>query len=608
MAERRTILLGVSLELARRRGDFIGSMMLDASKTVSESDPEISEAIDFARYYARALDADTLSLDVSNCHLTPLGVVVVAPPWNFPLAIAAGGVCASLMAGNAVILKPAPEAVLVGWHLAQAFWAAGLPQSVLQFVSALDNEVGRALVTDPRVSAVILTGSIETARLFQHWKSDIRLYAETSGKNGLIITSMADQDQAIKDLVRSAFGHNGQKCSAASLAILEAEVYDSESFRRQLLDAVASLSVGLAWDLANVITPCTQLPSPDLERELTTLEPGEAWLLKPRMINGNARLWSPGIKLGVKPGSFLHQTECFGPLLGLMRAESLAEAVKLANAVDFGLTSGLHTLDDREIAFWQNRIEAGNLYVNRHITGAIVRRQPFGGWKASVVGPGAKAGGPNYVLQLGHWQQVGLPEQQSEPSPAVREFLARCLAALDHLTPEDEAWLQASARSYAWAWQTHFSLEHDPSQVRGEANQFRYRPYQQLWLRIGAQAEPIAVMQVMLAVRTTGQRLQLSLSPIQAPDWHWLGHDSSLQVRVEDEEALAQHLTSTGGCDRLRVIGSSSNILNRAAHLAGATVIAAQPLSNGCLELRYYLREQAVSQTVHRYGNMAASA
>ena len=168
--ERRAILLEVSVELARRRGDFIGSMMLDTGKTVSEADPEVSEAIDFARYYARALDPDILGAAVSDCHLTPLGVVVVTPPWNFPLAIPAGGVLASLMAGNAVILKPAPEAVLVGWHLAQAFWAAGVPQDVLQFVPAPDNEVGQALVTDARVGAVILTGSIQTARLFQHWQ------------------------------------------------------------------------------------------------------------------------------------------------------------------------------------------------------------------------------------------------------------------------------------------------------------------------------------------------------------------------------------------------------------------------------------------------------
>ncbi len=605
--ERRAILLDVAAELARRRGDFIGNMMLDTGKTVSEADPEVSEAIDFAGYYARALDPEALGAEVSDCHMIPLGVVVVAPPWNFPLAIAAGGVLASLMVGNAVILKPAPEAILVGWHLAQALWAAGVPQEVLQFVPAPDDAVGQALVTDPRVGAVVLTGSIQTARHFQDWKPQMRLFAETSGKNSLIITSIADHDQAIKDLVRSAFGHNGQKCSAASLAILEAEVYDSHAFRRQLHDAVASLAVGSAWDLANVITPRTQLPSLELERGLTTLEPGETWLLKPRMVDGNARLWSPGIKLGVQPGTFLHRTECFGPLLGLMRAESLAEAVEIANAVDFGLTSGLHTLDEREVAFWQDRIEAGNLYINRHITDAIVRRQPFGGWKASTVGPGAKAGGPNYILQFGDWQQIGLPEQQAEPVPAVRGLLARCLEVLGRDQPEDTAQLRASARSYAWAWQSHFSLSHDPSQVRGEVNLFRYRPCRGLWLRISEDAEPVAVMQALLAVCTTGQALQVSLPPSQASDWNWLDREAEIHVVVEDAAAFAARLASAGSLDRLRVIGSCSEALYRVANTAGVAINDAPPLINGRLELRYYVREQAISQTVHRYGNLPAT-
>ena len=601
-AERRAILLDVAAELSRRRGDFIGAMLLDAAKTVGEADPEVSEAIDFAAYYARALDTEVLGADIADCQMTPLGVMVIAPPWNFPLAIPAGGVLAALMAGNAVILKPAPEAVLVGWHLAQAFWAAGVSQEILQFMPAPDNDVGRALVTDPRVDAVILTGSIQTAQLFQEWRPDMRLFAETSGKNSLIITSMADRDQAIKDLVRSAFGHNGQKCSAASLAILEAEVYDSETFRRQLRDAAASLAVGPAWDLANVVTPLTPLPNPELQRGLTTLAPGEAWLLQPRLIDGNARLWSPGIVLGVQPGSFLHRAECFGPLLGLMRASSLAEAIDLANAVDFGLTSGIHTLDDREVASWKDGIEAGNLYVNRHITGAIVRRQPFGGWKASVVGPGAKAGGPNYVLQFGHWRQSRLPQHSAEPSPALRDLLARCLSHVDEAEGQER--LRASAGSYAWAWQSHFSLEHDPSQVRGEANIFRYRHCQPLLLRVEADAEPVAAMQALLAVCATEQPLQISVTPEQQAAWAWLDNETEMRIVVEDAARLAARLASARTHDRLRAIGSVHDAVRRAANAAGAAVLDAPPLANGRLELRYYLREQAVSQTMHRYGNL----
>ncbi|MCB0168583.1 MAG: bifunctional proline dehydrogenase/L-glutamate gamma-semialdehyde dehydrogenase, partial [Anaerolineae bacterium] len=288
---RKKLLVQVAEEFARQRGNFLGAMMLDCGKAVAEADPEISEAIDFANYYARSLD---LGSAVDDCHMAPWGIVVVTPPWNFPLAIPVGGVLAALMAGNTVIFKPAPEATLVGWELAQAFWQAGVPKSVLQFLPCPDNEVGQKLVTDSRVGSVILTGSLATAKLFQSWQPDMRLMAETSGKNSLIITAMADHDKAIKDLVKSAFGHNGQKCSAASLAILEAEVYDNETFRRQLRDAVASLTVGAAWDAASMVTPLTQPPNPDLQRAFPTLEEGASWLLQPKMVGGNLRLWSPG--------------------------------------------------------------------------------------------------------------------------------------------------------------------------------------------------------------------------------------------------------------------------------------------------------------------------
>jgi RHH-type proline utilization regulon transcriptional repressor/proline dehydrogenase/delta 1-pyrroline-5-carboxylate dehydrogenase len=285
-----------------------------------------------------------------------------------------------------------------------------------------------------------------------------------------------------------------------------------------------------------------------------------------------------------------------------MRADSLTEAVEIANAVEFGLTSGLHTLDDREVAFWKDRMEAGNLYINRHITGAVVRRQSFGGWKASVVGPGAKAGGPNYVLQFGDWQQTTLPMQRSKPSPEVNQLLERCLSNLERT--EKQAWLRASAESYAYAWQTHFSLQHDPSQVLGEVNHFRYRPCQGLLLRVAEEAEPFSVMQVLLAVRTTGQPLRLSLVPSLEASWRWLDREAETQVIFEETEALARHLTSSVGYDRVRMLGSCSEGLRRAAHAAGVAVIDAPPLANGRLELRYYLREQAVSHTVHRYGNV----
>jgi RHH-type transcriptional regulator, proline utilization regulon repressor / proline dehydrogenase / delta 1-pyrroline-5-carboxylate dehydrogenase len=527
----------------------------------------------------------------------------VTPPWNFPLSIPAGGVLAALAAGNAVILKPAPEAVLVGWWLASCLWDSGIPRDVLQFLACSDDETGKALVTDPRVSAVILTGSVETARLFLGWRPDLTLFAETSGKNAIIITALADRDQAIRDLVRSAFGHNGQKCSAASLAICEAEVYDDPDFRRQLRDAAASLAVGSAWAPTSRITPLTQPPGAALRRALTVLDEGEEWLLEPRPARDSPHLWSPGIKLGVPPGSFFHRTECFGPVLGLMRAADLDQAIALANATAFGLTSGIQTLDDREIARWVDRLEAGNLYVNRPITGAIVGRQPFGGWKASSVGPGAKAGGPNYVLQLARWRQVTQPRDDGEPLPEpIAALLARCLTELANA--EERVLVRASAASYARAWRRHFSREHEPGAILGEANAFRYRPCRHVLVRGTGR---VALSQVALAACVAGVPLTVSLSP-DLPPSAWLKECAGVELVVEADAGFVERLAHPEGAERARVWEPISPAARVAANGVGLTVIDAPVLANGRLELRWYLREQAVSRLLHRYGSVTEPA
>jgi len=285
-----------------------------------------------------------------------------------------------------------------------------------------------------------------------------------------------------------------------------------------------------------------------------------------------------------------------------MRAEDVEEAIALANAVPFGLTSGLHTLDDREIARWQDQIQVGNAYVNRSITGAVVRRQPFGGWKASNVGPGAKAGGPNYVLQLGTWRQVDLPTQQAAPAPVVLAVLECC----QHLSSDDhvQALWQASARSYAWAWQKHYCREHDPSQILGELNLFRYRPGRGILVRGEAATALVPLIQVVLAALTCEAPLTVSLSP-DRDAWDWLADLSTVQVMVEDEASLIARLNMSAVVyDRLRAIGPLSTALRRALNAAGISVVDVPVLANGRLELRYYLREQALSQTVHRYGNV----
>ena len=575
IVRRKQILINCATELANNRGDLIGAAVIDGAKTIEQADVEVSEAVDFASYYARAFDALTAA-EITH-PFAPFGTILLTPPWNFPIAIPTGGMMSALMAGNTVILKPAPEAVLVAWRLVNLFWQAGVPKTVLQFVPTTDDEVGRSLVTDERVDAVILTGSYETARLFLGWKPTMRLFAETSGKNSLIVSAMADHDQVIKDLVAAAFGHNGQKCSAASLAVLEAEVYDNPVFLRQLKDAAASLPVGTAWELHNKVTPLTQAPNPALDRAQHQLDKGESWLLEPRMVDDNPYLWSPGIKLGVKRGSFYHQNECFGPVLGLMRAKNVAEAIEIVNDSEFGLTSGIHTLDDREIALWRDKIEVGNGYVNRPTTGAIVQRQPFGGWKRSAFGTGAKAGGENYVLALGEW--------------------------VDH----EDTTLTEAAESYAFWWHTHFSQDHDLSEVLGESNVFRYRPLRGVLLRVAGSSDSqdlvLDIKRVQAAAQTCGVSLMVSVATEVSS-----AVTEALQAGSFAVETEAQAIKRLAKIDveRIRLWGDAGIDFWSAAHEHHVPVVRDGVVGHGRLELRHYLREQALSETTHRYGNIMA--
>lgn len=591
--ERATVLRGAAASLANGRGDAIATMVLDGGKSVVEADAEISEAIDFANYYANSLSWSGLQ---DGSTFQPLGTVVVTPPWNFPFAIPCGGVLAALMAGNTVILKPAPESVLTAWIMVNQLWEGGVPREALQFVACPDNEIGRSLVTDERVGAVILTGAYETARMFLDWKPEMRLFAETSGKNSLIITAAADPDQAVKDLVRSAFGHAGQKCSAASLAILEGEVYDNEGFRRQLRDAAASLIVGSSWNFDSTLTPIIREPNDALLRALTTLDDGEEWLLEPMMVDNNPCLWTPGIKLGVSPQGWFRRNECFGPVLGLIRANNLEHAINIQNDSEFGLTGGIHSLDQREIAQWRNRVEVGNAYINRPITGAIVQRQPFGGWKKSCFGPGAKAGGPNYVLQFGTWSDSGMPHAHAQTSVHTNAILSELCTTL----PQDEKTLRAAAGSDAYWFRKEFSVEHDPSALFCESNVFRYRPVTRALIRVTSAMTDRDLARVILAASTAGVPLDLSLDRSRP----WLRALSEVTSWTESDEAIERRIASgTTGYGLLRAPGAPAS-LKSAAIQAGIRLVDAPVVSNGRLELLPFFREQAISETLHRYGNV----
>jgi RHH-type transcriptional regulator, proline utilization regulon repressor / proline dehydrogenase / delta 1-pyrroline-5-carboxylate dehydrogenase len=590
--ERAAYLRKAAVVLERRRAELLEVMAAEAGKTLDQGDPEVSEAIDFANYYATLAE----ELDrVDGATYRPVRLTVVTPPWNFPLAIPAGSTIAALAAGSAVVVKPATQARRTGSVMVDALWEAGVPRDVLRLVQLSEHDLGRRLVSDPRVDRLILTGAYETAELFRSFRNDLHLLAETSGKNAIVVAPSADIDLAVKDVVYSAFSHAGQKCSAASLVILVGSVGTSKRFRNQLVDAVTSLKVGLPSDATTQMGPIIEPANGKLLKALTTLDPGESWVVEPRKLDEEGRLWSPGVKDGVAPGSDYHLIEYFGPVLGIMTADTLEHAIELQNQVAYGLTAGLHSLDPEDLKLWLDQVQAGNLYVNRGTTGAIVRRQPFGGWKKSAVGAGTKAGGPNYL--------VGLCDWASAPATATAEIAAgpaALLAAARGAGLEAVDLLERALRSDAAAWAGEFGTAKDVSGLFAERNVFRYDPHAVTIRYAGSSLTEL--LRVVAAGTLSGAAVSVSAHTSLRAEVGAAIEALGIGVTVEDEEtwhARAAKLPS----GRIRLLGGSAAELYAAIGGRPDLAVYAQPVTEaGRIELLPFLREQAVAITAHRFG------
>jgi RHH-type proline utilization regulon transcriptional repressor/proline dehydrogenase/delta 1-pyrroline-5-carboxylate dehydrogenase len=614
-SQRAEALGRVAQEIRNARGELMGAALADGGKTLLESDPEVSEAVDFVEFY-RATACWWQEMETMRAR--PKGVVVVVSPWNFPIAIPCGGVAAALATGNTVILKPASDTVLVAWELCGCFWRAGVSKRVLQFVPCAGGGEGRQLVGDPKVNAVVLTGGTETARAMLRDNPRLTLFGETGGKNATIVTALSDRDQAIKHVLHSAFSHSGQKCSATSLLLLEAEVYDDPEFRRALVDAVRSIRVGSAWALETRMGPLIRPPTGDLENALKGLEPGEEWAVMPRQLEGNPQLWSPGVKYGVRPGSDTHLTEFFGPVLGVMRFNTLREAVNLVNQTGYGLTSGIESLDERERDYWMERIRAGNLYVNRVTTGAVVLRQPFGGSGKSVFGLGMKAGGPNYVAQLMDFSDnPGMPERAEPESEPLRELCRQMTDRGDSagITPDETRRIVAAVVSYERAQDNEFCRSHDHFLLIGQDNLRRYRPFREIRLRVHETDGAFDLFARVCAAQVVGGRITVSLPPghekplvtlLESITEPWAG---AIEFIEETDAELAQTIAERQ-TDLVRYAGLERvpTEVFAAGAAAGVRVAAMPVVLEGRLELLWYLEEQSVSIDYHRYGNLGARA
>lgn len=408
--ERASYLFKVAERMRKERFDLIALMVYEVGKSWKEADGDVAEAIDYLEYYGREMVRLSREVRVasypgeSNEYIyEPKGIGVVISPWNFPLAIPTGMVSAGIVTGNCVIFKPSSLAPVTGWQLAEFFRDVGLPCGVLQFLPGSGEEVGEHLIAHPEIDFIAFTGSMDvglkivesSAKVRPGQKGVKRVIAEMGGKNAIIVDETADMDEAIKGIVGSALGYQGQKCSACSRVILVGEI---DGFLDRLKEAMASVRIGPPEDPGNFMGPLIDDKAVGKVKGYIDrgLKEGRPLLVKE--VKGEGYFIGPAIFIDIDPYSSLAQEEIFGPLIVILRAKDIDEAIEIANSTPYALTGGLYSRSPKNIRKVKEGFMVGNLYINRKITGALVGRQPFGGFGMS--GIGSKAGGPDYLIQF----------------------------------------------------------------------------------------------------------------------------------------------------------------------------------------------------------------
>jgi len=412
--ERSRLLERVADVLHRRRWELSALIVRESGKNWREAEADVGEAIDFHRFYASEMRrlAQPRRRDVpgelNEQIYEPRGVCVVIAPWNFPLAILSGMAAAAVVAGNTAIMKPAEQTPVIAAELMAAWQEAGAPAGVMNFLPGVGEVVGPVLVRHPRVSVIAFTGSREVGLAIHRGAAEVaegadevkRTITEMGGKNAIIIDESADLDEAVAGVMASAFGFQGQKCSACSRAIVHAARHDA--FLERLIAATRSLTIGAPIDPVNWIGPVIDREARDRIRARIAEGGREARLVYagevPAALDAQGAWVAPHIFGEVPSHARLAQEEIFGPVLAVMRARDLDDALAIANGTRYALTGGLYSRSPAAIARARRELRVGNLYINRKITGALVDRQPFGGFKLS--GIGSKAGGPDYLLQF----------------------------------------------------------------------------------------------------------------------------------------------------------------------------------------------------------------
>jgi RHH-type proline utilization regulon transcriptional repressor/proline dehydrogenase/delta 1-pyrroline-5-carboxylate dehydrogenase len=399
-------------DLARKRIFSLAAwQIVEVGKQWDQAYADVTEAIDFLEYYGREMlrlagphRMGRAPGEVNQYSYQPKGLAVVIAPWNFPLAISCGMCAAAVVTGNCVLYKPAGVSAVVGYTLAELFRDAGLPRGVFNYVPGRGDLIGDYLVEHPEISLIAFTGSMEVglriiekaAKVHPGQVNIKKVIAELGGKNAIIVDDDADLDEAVVQVLSSAFGYQGQKCSACSRVIVVQPIYDK--FVRRLVEAAASLKIGPAEDPATFLGPVIDEKAQRRIREYIDIGKREGRVLLHRDGPGDGFYAPLAVVADIRPEHGLAQEEIFGPVLAVMKVKDFDEAIAWANSTRYALTGSVFSRSPRHLERARQEFRVGNLYLNRGCTGAIVERQPFGGFKMS--GIGSKAGGPDYLLQF----------------------------------------------------------------------------------------------------------------------------------------------------------------------------------------------------------------
>ncbi len=409
-AERAEVLFRAAAILRRRRNEMNAWMVLEVGKNWIEADADTAEAIDFMEFYGREMmrlaapqPLTRIPSEDNELEYIPLGVSVIIPPWNFPCAILVGMTTAAIVAGNTVVLKPSSDAPAVGAFFAEIMEEAGLPKGVLNFVTGSGATAGRAMVEHPKTRLIAFTGSkaagldiVERASKTnpgQIWIK--RVIAEMGGKDFIIVDSEVDMDAAVANVVGSAFGFQGQKCSACSRAIVHQEVYDE--FVSRVVERTKKIKVGPTVDYENYMGPVINKAAFDSIMEYIETGKGEGRCLAGgEKVKGEGFFIQPTVIADVSPTAKIAQEEIFGPVVAIIKAKDIDEAIGISNNTEYGLTGSVYSRNRANVEKARRLCHAGNFYVNRKCTGALVGVHPFGGFNMS--GTDSKAGGRDYLL------------------------------------------------------------------------------------------------------------------------------------------------------------------------------------------------------------------